>query len=134
MPLSYEQVIRKGISRLQWQLSMEEKAQKRLPARSKDKPRTGTLFAIRNKRIAIREGALRKVQLIIKYSKISTGETKKYVVNPYSYRYRMTRQGRRKMLMAFDVENKHIKGFVLNNIKNVVITDRKFVPRWKIEI
>ena len=134
MPRSYQQIIQKGIDRLQFIANQEVKAQKRRPKRVGEKPNAGTLFAIRNKRLSIREAALRNVQIVIRYRKITTGELKKYIVAPYSYRYRMTRQGRRKMLFAYDMEEKKIKGFVVNAIRNVVITDRKFRPKWPVEI
>ena len=134
MPHSYQQIIQKGIDRLQFISQQELKAQKRKAARTGEKPRTGTLFAIRNKRLAIREAALRNVQIVLRYRKTTTGELKKYIVAPYSYRYRMTSKGRRKMLMAYDMKDKHIKGFVVKAIRNVVITDRKFRPKWEVEI
>ena len=136
MPRSYQKILEKGINRIQFIADQELKAKKRKPKRTGEKMRTGTLFAGRNKRLAIREAALRTVQIIIRYKKITNGETKKYIVAPYSYRYRMTRNGRRKMLFAYDMEDKRIKGFVLKGIKNVSITDRKFRPKngWAVEI
>ena len=92
------------------------------------------MFALRNKRTAIREGALRRVQIIITYTKITDLTTNRYVCCPYSWRYRRLRTGRRKMLYAYDVDDRHIKSFVLNNIRRVALTDKKFVPRWQIEI
>lgn len=116
----------------------EKKAPKRKPVRTvvPEKMR-GTLFAIRNKRLTIREGALRRVSIIITYKKITTGEIKKYEVNPVSYRYKKLRAGFRKVLYAYDKgEKKQLKNFVLRNIKNVALTDRKFRPdsRYPIEI
>lgn len=134
MPRSYQQIIQKGIDRLQFIAEQESKAPRRRPRRSGEKLKTGTLFAGRNKRLAIREAALRNVQIIIRYRKTTTGETKQYIVAPYSYRYRRTSKGRRKMLFAYDMAAKHIKGFVLRNIRNVAITDRKFRPKWPVEI
>jgi len=136
MPRSYQKILEKGINRIQFIADQELKAKKRKPKRTGEKMRTGTLFAGRNKRLAIREAALRTVQIIIRYKKITTGETKKYIVAPYSYRYRMTRNGRRKMLFAYDMEDKRIKGFVIKGIMNVSITDRKFRPKngWAVEI
>ena len=94
----------------------------------------GTLFAIRNKLIAIREATNRNVQIVMKYKKTTTGETKEYIVAPYSWRYRRLRIGRRKMLYAYDMKEKHIKSFAIQNVKNVFISDREFVPKWKVEI
>jgi len=134
MPMSFEEVVQKGINRALWFAQEEERAPRRRPARAKVKPRSGTLFAIKNRRLAIREGALRKVQLIITFKKTTTGEVKKYVIAPYSYRYRMLRVGRRKQLMGYDMSAKHIKGFAIRNIRNVVLTNRKFKPKWDVEI
>lgn len=117
---------------------MEEIAPRRKPVRLNLENVKGSLFSIRNKRIAIREAALRRVLVIITYTKITTGETKKYVVAPYSFKFRKLKSGRRKVLYAQDRYDergkKEIKSFVVNNIKNVAITDRVFIPRWRIEI
>jgi len=114
----------------------EAKAPRRKAKRVGYKPKSGTMFAIRNKRLAIREAALRLVQVVLTYRKITTNETKKYIVAPYSYRYRRLRVGRRKMLFAYDMKARHIKGFAIRNIRNVAITDRKFRPKkgWPVEI
>lgn len=121
-------------SREQFIAEETAKAQRRKPTRTRMKPRRGTLFAKRNKRIAIREGALRRVQVIITYKKTTTNETKKYVVAPYEIKYRRLKAGRRKVLWAYDMEDKHIKSFVLRNIGNVALTDRRYVPKWPVEI
>jgi len=134
MPRSYQQIIEQGIKQALWLKQQEAKAPKRRARRVGQKQKTGTLFAIRNKRLAIREAALRRSEIIITYRKTTTGETKKYVVAPYSYRYRRLKGGMRKMLYAYDMRAKHIKGFSIRSIRNVVITDRKFKPKWDIEI
>ena len=130
---SFEQVLREGVKKALFVLEMEKKAPRRLPKRTLA-PHTGTLFAIRNKRIAIREGALRRRQIIITYTKTTTNETKKYRVAPYSWRYKKLKIGFRKMLFAFDMDDDHIKGFALANIRNVALTDRKYTPKWRVEI
>lgn len=132
MARTFEEVLREGINKSLFIMQMEEKAPRRKPARTLVQP-SGSLFAIKNKRITIREGALRHVQIVITYTKETTNETKKYVVAPYSYRYRRLKTGRRKMLFAWDMDDNHIKGFVLNNIKNVALTDRKFTPKFRVE-
>jgi predicted DNA-binding transcriptional regulator YafY len=133
MARTFEEVLRDGINKALFIQQMEGKAHRRKPVRTMAQP-TGTLFAIRNKRITIREGALRLVQVIITYTKETTGETKKYTVAPYSYRYRRLKLGRRKMLYAYDMDEQKIKSFVLNNIRNVALTDRKFSPKWRVEL
>jgi len=131
---SYREILEKGLHEIEWMQAQEKKAPKRRTRRVGLKPKTGTLFAIRNKRVSIREAALRYSQIAITYTKTTTNETKKYVVAPYSYRYRRLKIGMRKMLYAYDMKDKHIKGFALRNIRNVVITDRKFRPKWPVEL
>jgi len=136
MAMSFQEALKKDLEGVREAFieEQEKKAPKRRPRRVGQKPAYGTLFALRNKRLAIREAALRKVQIVIRYVKTTTGESKRYVVAPYSYRYRRLRVGRRKMLFAYDMSDKHIKGFSLKNIRKVAITDRKFRPKWPIEI
>jgi hypothetical protein len=134
MARSYQEIIERGIKQALWLAEQEAKAPRRRPRRIGIKPKAGTLFAGRNKRLAIREASLRLVEIVITYHKTTTGETKKYVVAPYSYRYRRLKEGMRKMLFAYDMRDKHIKGFSINNIWNVALTDRKFRPQWRVEI
>jgi len=134
MPRSYTEIIKKGINRELFIAQQEEKAPKRRPRRTGMRPATGTLFASRNKRMTIREAALRGVQVIITYTKTTTNETKKYIVAVYEFKYLRLKVGRRKMLYAYDMQAKHIKSFALRNIKKVALTDRKFVPKWPIRI
>ena len=136
MGLSFQEALQKDLKGIREQFieEQEKKAPKRRPRRVGEKPKYGTMFALRNKRLTIREGALRKVQIILRYVKVTTGESKRYVVAPYSYRYRKLRSGRRKMLFVYDMKDKHIKGFVLKNIRKVALTDRKFRPKWPIEL
>jgi len=107
-----------------------KKAPKRKPTRVKPSPKMrGTLFAKRNKTTAIREAAKRRVSIIIIYKKITTGETKKYEINVLSYRFRKLKAGRRKVLYGLDKNDKNrkqLKNFVVRNIKNVILTDRKY--------
>jgi hypothetical protein len=133
MARSFEEVLKSGINKALFVKKMEEMATRRKPVRTLATP-TGSLFAIRNKRITIREGALRRVQIIITYTKITTGETNKYLVAPYEWGYRRLKNGRRKVLWAYDMEEQKIKSFVQNSIKNVALTDRKFKPIWPILI
>ena len=131
---SYREILESGLKRLDFIEKEEARAQKRRPRRVGLKPNTGTLFAIRNKRLAIREAALRRVQIVITYRKITTGEIKKYVVAPYEWKNRILKVGRRKMLWAYDMEDRHIKSFVQRNIRNVALTNRKYVPKWPVKI
>ena len=134
MPLSFSEALKKDINRVEFISTQEEKAPRRKPKRVGKTPAYGTLYALRNTRMAIREGSLRTVQIILTYLKETTGETKKYIVCPYSYRYRRLKGGMKKMLYAYDVEDRHIKGFIIGNVKKVALTDRKFRTMWPVEI
>jgi hypothetical protein len=118
----------------------------------KAKDLRGTLGAARNYRLVIREAALRKVLVIITYTKTTTKTTNKYLVEPYSYRTRRLKVGSKKMLFAFDTNKlpapdprrtkaeedranrQSIKSFAMSNIKKAILSDKKFKPRWTIEI
>ncbi len=133
MPRDIDKIIKVGKTRQQFIKEQEAKAKKRKPTRTGKTPTTGTLFAQRNKRLTIREGALRQKQLIITYTKTTNNDTKKYIIAPYSYRVRKLKAGKRKMLYAYDMEAKKIKSFAVRNIKKVALTDRSFKPKWNIE-
>jgi predicted DNA-binding transcriptional regulator YafY len=132
--MTFAEELQRDIDRLAFIAGQEAKAPKRKAKRVGAKPAYGSLFALRNKRMSVREAALRRVQVVLTYKKETTGEVKKYVVAPYSYRYRRLKSGSRKMLFAYDMKAKHIKGFVLRNIRKVALTDRKFRPKWPVEI
>ena len=134
MALSFSEAIKRDINRMQFIREQVKMAPRRKPKRVGKPPAYGTLYALRNKRLAIREAALRQVQVILTYTKITTGETKQYIVACYSYRYRKLRLGVKKLLFAYDMNDKHIKGFVLSNIRKVALTDRRFRPLWPVEI
>ena len=134
MPLSFSEAIRSDLNRMTFISEQERKAPRRKPKRVGKTPAYGTLYALRNVRLSIRESALRRVQVVMAYQKETTGETKKYIVACYSYRYRRLKHGMRKMLFAYDFEDQHIKGFVIGNVKKVALTDRKFRPMWPVEI
>jgi hypothetical protein len=118
-----------------WISGQEKKAPRRKNTVT-TKPSRGTIAAIRNKNIALREAVRRKTprQVIITYTKTTTKETKKYICAPYSFRMRRLRVGWRKMLYLWDMEEKRTKSFAMRNIRKVAITDRVFVPKWPIEI
>lgn len=114
--------------------NVEKQAPKRKPIKTKTKM-TGTLFAKRNQRVAIREACLRKVSVIILYKKVTNNDIKRYEVIPLSYRYRKTKAGLRKVLFLQDVrEKKQVKYFVLRNIIKIALTDRKVKSDWPVEI
>lgn len=131
---SYRDILEDGLKKIDFIEKEEARAPKRRTRRVGLKPKTGTLFAIRNKRMAIREAALRRVQIVLTYKKITTGEVKKYIVAPYEWKNRVLKVGRRKVLWAYDMEAKRIKSFVLRSVRNVALTNRKFRPKWPVKI
>lgn len=133
---SFAEALKRDLARIREKFiaEQEEKAPRRLPVRTGYKPPYGTLFASRNWRVTIREAAYREVQVVLTYHKTTTGETNRYVVAPYEWKYRRTKRGIRKVLYAYDMEDKHIKSFVHTNIRRAVLTDRKFRPKWPILI
>ena len=134
MALSFADAIKQDIGRLQFIAEQAKKAPKRKPKRVGKPPAYGTLYALRNTRLAIREACLRLAQVVLTYKKVTTGETKNYVVAIYSYRYRRLKSGLKKLLFAWDMGDKRIKGFVLGNIRKVAITDRHYRPKFPVEI
>jgi len=100
------------------------------------KKRFKQLVGKRSISLVIRESAAGRKYMIIKYKKVTTNETKKYKVAPYSYRWKRSRKTgtRKKMLFAYDFKDRHIKGFYISNLKAVERTNSNFTPKWKIEI
>ena len=93
------------------------------------------LFGDRSIRMGIAIGGIDLVHIIIRYKKATTGQIKKYVVAPYSYRWRRTKKGRRqKCLYAYDPAEKTIKSFYIRNIKGIEATLKPYRPRWEVEI
>jgi predicted DNA-binding transcriptional regulator YafY len=133
MPRTFEEVVRDGINRTLFAKQVEAVPKKRRLVTKLVQP-AKQMFAPREKRIRIREAAQKLHQVILTYTKETTGETKKYRVAPYSYRYRRLKVGRRKLLFAWDMDDEKIKGFVLRNIKHVEPTTKRFQPRWRVEL
>ena len=131
MPRDIIQVVKGGVDREQFVHAQAGKV--RPPAGNR--PEWARMFSQRNKRLAIRKAAKQRREITIIYHKITDGETNHYSrLSPYSYRYRWTRKGWRKMLFAFDPEDGHIKGFVIRNIERVLILDSRYSPRYRVEI
>lgn len=114
---------------------VEQQAKTKKPTKTKVDIQ-GTLLAKRNKRVAIREAALRGVTCIILYRKITTKRMKRFEVIPMCYRYRKLKEGRRKVLYIQDVRDGFkTKNFAIKYIQKVAITDRKANPvKYQIEI
>lgn len=85
-------------------------------------------------RASIRDSAVAKKVLKITYKKSTTGETKKYEVEPYSFSYVKQGGGLKKALYAWDINENKIKYFVVKNIMKAEMTDRPFECRFPIKI
>lgn len=132
---SYRKVLDEGLDDFAKQWAQQEEKKEKVRAKKKgQKTDLGVLFSIRNKRIGIKEGADKRRMLEIIYKKTTTGEVNKYIIAPYSWRYRQLKIGRRKMLYAYDPKAGRIKSFALRNIRNVLVTKRRYSPKWPVEI
>ena len=97
-------------------------------------PTTYGRMLSRDHRLLIRQAAINQLQMDMTYHKLTTNETNHYIVCPYSYRYRRLKVGRRKMLYAYDIQDRHIKGFAVSRIKKIDILKKRFSPMWEIEL
>jgi len=88
-------------------------------------------FKVKNKWDALKEAAKRKRKCIIRYKKknkrAGNGE---YLVAPYSFRNKPGGE----VLFAHDFADGHIKSFFRDNVTGVFITNRRFIPKWDVEI
>ena len=130
---TFAEALRRDIDRIRFAMEAEKVAVRK-PKKPKAKEDAERTMSLKNIRLLIRDAAVKRHQIIIRYSKITTDETKNYRVAPYSYRYRSLRIGTRKMLFAYDMVEKRIKGFVAGNIMKVTPTEKRFSPKWPIEI
>lgn len=97
--------------------------------------RKRSLFASRNKVLAVREAARRKVKIRMSYKRVQDDVVKAYFVEPYSWRVQRTRlRPRTKVLYAYHPRDKTIKNFIVDRIMNVYVTNHTFQPRWPVEI
>ena len=130
---SFSDMVKRVVDR-QTFMKQQEKHLRKMPKRKGPKPDVPKVLISRNIRLLIREAALQMRKMIMTYRKTTTGETKQYTVCPYSYRYRVSAKGvTRKMFFAYDVNDKHIKGFVVRSIKGVDLLPGKFRPLWPVE-
>jgi len=118
---------------------VELKGKRRKPVRTQPANIRGTLMAMRNWRIAVREAALRGVTCVILYKKTTTNEVKRYEVIPTEYAYRRMKDKKLKKILWVqdcrdDRDKRQIKMFVCKNILKVAITDRHLKSRWEIKI
>jgi predicted DNA-binding transcriptional regulator YafY len=137
MPRNIEAKKKKGIDKKKFLERQKAKKVVRKPKKPKKKvplSKAEKRALVRDTRLSIRYAANNLRQIEITYHKTTTKEVNTYRVAPYSYRYKRLKIGVRKMLFAFDMDAGHIKGFALNNISKVSITNRPFVPKWPVEI
>ena len=130
---SFADALKKDISRVKF---IEEQAKTTRKRKPKKTPKTVKEIYLpsRDVRVLISTAASELKQVMIIYKKTTTAEVKRYRVAPYSYRYRRLKVGLRKMFFAYDMADKHIKGFALKNIRTVEILSKKFRPKWPVEI
>lgn len=121
--------------------SMAKKKRERLPfsgnrvrPRVRKKDLVNKKFDRRYLGAILRWAGKRKLKIRMKYMRIQDGRVKTYTVEPYSFRYRKTRDGVRKMFFAYHVLHRRIHGFVLRNILEISVLDKSFKPRWTVEL
>jgi len=74
----------------------------------------------------IADCARRNKVVRIQYTKLTTGETKTYFIEPYSIRQET-------YLFGYDTHEGKIKKFHISNILDAQETDEEFYPRWSVE-
>ena len=131
---SFREAIRKDINRVKFIESQKTKKRKPKKVRKTPKAVKEVYLPARDVRSLILLAANQLKQVMIIYKKTTTGEVKRYRVAPYSYRYRRLRIGISKMFFAYDMSDKHIKGFALKNIRTVEVLSKKYRPKWPVEI
>jgi hypothetical protein len=150
MPILSNYENRKKVSFSNYVRRVEEVAQKR-KAKHTTPQTVGTLFAKRNKRIAIAESSARGVDAVITYVKIGDSangknlqdkadnqiatyhsvDLKKYAIVPLEWKMRKLKMGYRKVLWAQDIyDNFRTKSFVASNIQKVAIGNRRIKPKF----
>lgn len=87
----------------------------------------------------IRMAAVFRRVVLMEYMKITPpedGVQKSYLLEIYSYRVKKPkRTGGSPVwyLYGYDINDQHIKAFILKRIKGIEILDEKFEPRWEVE-
>ena len=130
---SFAEAIKRDIDRIRFAAEQVKKAPKK-KAKKQKSPATDMVFKSKNVNMTLRHAAINLLQVQMTYRKDTTKEVKSYRVAPYSYRFRVSNKRRKRMLFAYDMEDKHIKGFVFRNILKVEILKKKFRPKWPVEI
>lgn len=89
----------------------------------------------RNIMVLIQEYAKARRTVILTYKKATeNGKIVKREVEPYSIRVKTTkRRGRRRYFYSYCYSHMGIHSFLVDNIVSVQGTNRRFIPRWKVE-
>ena len=131
---SFAEALRRDIDRLKFAAEEKKKPTKKKGKKVRSPVTDKTLKHGRDMKLIIRRAATGLFQIQMVYKKDTTAEIKSYRLAPYSYRYRFSKKVRKRMLFAYDMEDKHIKGFVVRNILKVSVLEKKFRPKWPVEI
>ena len=82
----------------------------------------------------IQQYARARRTVVITYLKVTTGEVVTREIEPYSIRFKMTRNGRRRYLYgSCGTHGGQIHSFIIENIQQVRGTSNRFAPRWEVE-
>lgn len=118
----------------------EEGAEPEVILRGKVRPKVtvkqllGKTFSGSDIKAVLAWAARNQYYVHINYTRVTDGENGNYIVEPYSYRIRMTRIGPRLMLFAHHGAHRSIHGFIFKRIHSVRLSRKKFRPRWPIEL
>ena len=85
---------------------------------------------------AIRLAGVNTLRVMLKYTKATTGETKHYVVDPYSYRVKRPKTQADRItwyMFGYDHTEQQIKSFIVRNIREARVLPEKFTPKWQVE-
>lgn len=130
---SFAEAIKRDIDRLKFAAEQVKKAPKKKAKKQKSPVTDKVLKHGRNLQLTIRQAAIELRQIQITYKK-ATSEVKGYRVAPYEWKNRKLKIGRRMVLYAYDMDDKHIKSFVKRGILKVEILEKKFRPKWPVAI
>ena len=130
---SFAEAIKKDIDKIMFAAEQVKKAPKK-KAKKQKSPATDMALKSKNVNVLLRHAAINLKQVQMTYKKDTTNEVKSYKVAPYSYRFRTSNKRKKRMLFAYDMDDKHIKGFVMRNILKVEVLEKKFRPKWPVEI
>ena len=130
---SFAEALKKDVDRFRFAAEQIKKVPKKKAKKQKNPVTDKVLKHGRNLQLTIRKAAIGLRQVQITYKK-ATSEVKGYRVAPYEWKNRNLKIGRRMVLYAYDMDDKHIKSFVRRGILKVEILDKRFRPKWPIMI